>query len=538
MGLRSREHWAALYALKSTAVTLSVSFTVPQAVFLEEEAWGREGRCGSSLDGHCILLGSTHYVWYRHDSTGVDPGDRDTESELAGRTGIEVTLGAGTLTSTQVATATASAIDGTAGFSATSTDDQVDVTGASSAAAGATTHADKGAYGILGMRDISIGGGAAVDTERAMQIDPADLPGSGLITIKGFVAQVTAHSSGVDFQVGVHQGGSDGNPTGATLAGTLGATSGTATGRVFVAASTPIVLDVADGPIWLTWMGDGAGVSIAFVGSGTAAAISSNFRTASGIQIFSTGTSGSGSSFASTVPSGSTPVAFVAALALVYEAEPFQTDMLAKGRIGTRFAEDSPSTNFTEGTSGALLLVGNSFQAPFELEWDQFSVNYDTHSEGSDYRYAVAVGGTADDDYSGAVWQDLGQTSGTATGWVDVDVPLSTVVTVPANTRFFQTIKFDGSGSVLSFDQTTPGEYSPEEEPAAFYLGNTTESECDDGTFLGSGATTNVDFDPAVATPVGAFTPNGTVFQNNNSPGVRGRYRIRGTGGGGGFAIV
>ncbi len=84
--------------------------------------------------------------------------------------------------------------------------------------------------------------------------------------------------------------------------------------------------------------------------------------------------------------------------------------------------------------------------------------------------------------------------------------------------------------SALAYDAGAPDQFGPPQDPAAFYNGNTSESEADDGT-LGGTPTTNVQFDPSLpqVSPDGTtLTPNGTIYNNSNNVGVRMRFEIPG----------
>ena len=81
--------------------------------------------------------------------------------------------------------------------------------------------------------------------------------------------------------------------------------------------------------------------------------------------------------------------------------------------------------------------------------------------------------------------------------------------------------------SSLAFDPgPAPDVYDPPDNPAGYYLGNTTESEVDDGS-LGGTATTNVSFDEADAQS-GMITPNGDIYNNSNNVGARAVVEVLG----------
>src|SRR5690606_28695489 len=143
---------------------------------------------------------------------------------------------------------------------------------------------------------------------------------------------------------------------------------------------------------------------------------------------------------------------------------------------------------------------------------------------GQDYRAAWAEGGAAANDLSGATFQDIGQTSGTTTGWSDIAIATDRHISVTASARAWLTIRCNfanaSGSSELSFETTTGlNQFNRAANPARYYGGNTPESEC-----FPPGGTDNIDFDPTVPL-VGVIEPNGTNTNNNNNVGVRARLR-------------
>jgi hypothetical protein len=504
----------------------------PMSAAYDEPTMRDMGRAGFLHAGHYWLLGTTHYVWYTLDGVGWDPGDFDTA--LDGRTGIQVALTGGNRTAAQVATATAIAIDSVEGVSASADGASVAVVGTASAAAGARGIDDAGEFGIVGMQYVALAGinSFANAATSAALLDAAEMP-SGPVLITGFRMSVgDTHTAGCT--VAVYQGGvSDTDGSTAALLGVAGVTTpGTTEAEVYVAAAEPFVVDFSEGDVWVAWSHDAAGFEAPYpfnAGGGPLHIIArdtSNWVVASGF----TTREHSGitltsdpEDWPSTLPAVTSQTVGMPPIALSYvSAADFQSDMAPVGRIGTRAAAGDLT-----GESTFTLLVGNSFTSPSILGMSVYDagVAYASHAEGSDYRLSLATGGAAVDDFSGASFTDIGLADGTDTGWVDA-VPVVDVPIAP-NSRIWIMIHHTAGASSLAFDPDGGDAiYDPVFDPAAYYNGNTSESEADDGTLAGT-PSTNVEFDEDVPQS-GVVSPNGTIYNNNNNVGVRLRYAVRG----------
>ena len=506
----------------------SVSRTVEFGPINEEyssEIMRDLGRVGSQIIGHYFVLNSSHYVWYRHDGVGFDPGTN--AAALSGLTGIQVDLPAGNVAANDVASLTSGAIDGVGPFSTSVSTNEVTISGASTVTTG-TSYDSAGEVGVMGTRGDGILGlnSFAADTLRGTCIPEASLP-SNPFMVTGFrIAIGNVHTA--QLTAALYQGGAaDDDFDGATLLGTLGTTTGSGTVEFqFVATEDGIFVDPTNGRIWVVWSHTTGGFQQPFTFGATALTATSDYFINAGGDASHVMTGGTAFSDPSNFPATMSTVASseigIPSIMLAYAEAPWHSDMVPVGRIGTR---QSDASTFTSN-SALPLLVGNSFTTPDNLGMEVFraGVNYNVHQSGSDYRLALATGGAADNDFSGATWQDIGQTSGTATGWNDIDAP--TGVSITASSRIFITLEFDGSGSRLAYDATGPDAYSPAGNEAAYYNGNTTECEVDDGS-LGGVATTNIDFDPTTAL-TGVYTPDGEIYQNNNNVGVRMLYHVPG----------
>ncbi|TXH17467.1 MAG: hypothetical protein E6R03_03945 [Hyphomicrobiaceae bacterium] len=503
-----------------------------------EETMRDMGRLGSHIVGHYWLLGGTHYVWYTHDGSGFDPGDFD--AALAALDGIEVTLAAGNRTAAQVATATASAIDGEGTYAAVADGVEVTVTGTDEAEAGARDWDEAGDFGLRGMQTYNLAGlnsfpNAA--TSGAL-LNPTSLPVDPII-VTGFRVSVSAvHDA--QMTVALYQGGvSDTDFTGAVLLGALGATSGTATATtLYVPATAPFEVDPGAGRVWVLWSHDAGDFEAPYP-----LTIESNPDHVAAIATCDWVITADQCTYeANTIPLSSDPTDWPGVLPAVtnttvgvpsiaisfVSAADFQCNMRVVGRIGTRAAADALT-----GTSQATLLVGNSFTTPANVGMTVLdaSVNYFWHEPDDHYRLSLAVGGAANNNFSGADFTDIGIADGPGTGWVDVE-PAPGTIAIPASSRIFITIHHTTGvpdSSVLAFDQGAPNAYGPADNPAAYYNGNTTESEADNG-FLG-GAPSTITFDENVPQS-GVVIIDGTNYNNNNNVGVRMRYAVEG------FAVV
>ncbi len=521
------------------AITVSLP---PMSAESSEPVMRDMGRAGAHIMGHYWLLGTTHYVYYTLDGAGFDPGGTDGNgvaysTALVGRTGIEVALGAGNHDETAVAAATAIALTG-AGFPTTAVGGAVEVTGATSASAGPTDFDSAGPVGLLGMQNAFRGGTSSFpgSSLRGSQLDPADLPADPFIVTGGRISAGNVHA--VQSTMALYQGGVDGNFETASFVGVIGTTTGSATDtQIYVVAPQPFVVDPANGPIWLMVMDSGGGWEAPADTVGSGAGTSSNYLVTGGQGIW-TVTGGPSSSdpadFPATLAAIDSSFTFLPSMAIGFVTQDdFQNDMAVVGRIGTR---EQDASLFT-GTSAATLAVGNSFDTPATLGMsvETGGVNYNNHVLGSDYRMSLVVGGAAFNDFSGGAWFDIGVAGAgtTTTGWVDVAPP--GVIPIPPSSRIFVAIHHTetaggGADTELAFDAGAPDVYGPDTNPAAYYNGNTSESEFDDGS-LGGVPSTNVEFDEAVPqVPVDGqtLTPNGDLYNNDNNVGVRMRYTVRG----------
>lgn len=521
------------------ATTGLVTLTLPSmSVELSEESMRDMGRLGSHIAGHYVRIGTMHYLWWNHDGLGWDPGAASLEGRsggpLEGLTGIEVTLASGNRTAAQVATATATAIDGTAGLSATADDDQVSVTGAATATAGARTFATASGQGLLGMRQTGTLTYSPFnsDTIRAARLDPSALP-AGPFVVSGFRVRVEgAHS--VQLAAAIYQGGTASSFEGATLVGSLGVTSGSATSALLYTAATPLTVDPSAGQLWVAWMHDsGSGFTSSYADITSADGLDSQYIAtgANGTYLVTSGVASSDPADLPAslgVPTGGSVVFPSIALAIVPGATG-QCDMRVSGRLGTRADSNDLNQQPAFGPSEATLFVGNSYTSPdvlgMTLDW--LEVAYGDHDAGSHYRGSFGTGGTAANNHYGSTDYDVGQFSAAGTGWVRQEPP--SPIAIPAATRCWMKLRFDGSGSSLLYQddlQAPDGFNDSGRDPAAYFNGFTTESEFDDGTLSGT-ASTNISFDPAIAL-TGLVQPNGTNYNFDNGVGVRGQWSVPG----------
>jgi hypothetical protein len=452
---------------------------------------------------------------------------------LAGRSPIAVTLAAGNQAAPAVASAVASAITADGRYSASALSDVVTVN-AGSVAFGARSWPSS-SFGLLGMQystDLIGTTYFAADTLRCARLDPAEIPSDPFVVTGGRLVIGTLHTA--QATVALYQGGSTASPVGASFVGVVGTTSGSATESVlFFGCPAPFSIDPSAGPIWVTWMHDTGGANFPFPLTGSAAGTTSNYITSGGSGIVYT-TAGPASSnpadFPASFPAPTASFPTFPSIAISYVgAADFQNDLRVVGRFGTRAAAAALTSQ-----SNNTLLVGNSYTAPAILGMSvrDAGVNYAVHIAGSNYRLSLATGGAAANDFSGAAWYDIGEAGGTATGWVDV-TPTPGSVAIPASAQCWITVHHtEGTPpvSALAYDAGAPDQFGPPQDPAAYYGGNTTESEADDGT-LGGTPSTNVQFDPALpqVSPDGTvLVPNGTIYNNNNNVGVRMTYEIAG----------
>lgn len=527
----------------------STTFTVPAAIYDEDDAILRAtGRAGGLLTLHYIAFPAVSvYVYFRQGDATPDPGDY--VGALSGYTGIEVSLGTSNVSRSGVATAIASAItsSGAGGLSATSASDEVTVSGTDTHTFGSNDWDAAGRAGILGTPDdrvLSLNS-FATNTFRVCLLDAADLPSNPILITGCAVAIGDTHTSGI--VISVYQGGvSDTDPSGATLVGTVGVTAGDSSTFVWdLIHSSGVLVDPSAGRIWIGIMHATGGAEMSFTWEAQASSTGNNYVVAGG-NVMRLITGGPASSDPADLPAtvgsvASSEIGMPAIRLTFVESGAFQNDCEPVFRIGTLagLANGERDDTFTfASTTDDALIVANSYTVP--AGWDgvelyRTSINYFAHVSGSDYRSLLAVGGSAVDNFSGATFYDVGQTTGSATGWNDVDAPAG--IPLAAGSRIWLAIKFDGEPDPgprtgISFDSGAPGTFEDEHWGTAYlYNGNTSESEVAPASnpIVGPGEeTTNVDYDPSTSDPAGGtFTPDGLNFTNDNNVGVSGMAIVR-----------
>ncbi len=546
--MKPRALWfAALFGLQ--AAPASITATMPPANWSDSADPARTmGRTMAHLSMHYWLLGASHYVWYNHGTT-PDPAIA-SPAELSGRTGIEVALTAGAHTDVQVATATATAIDAVAGLSASSSGADVTVVGAASASAGGTGFASRGREGILGTPDdraLTLNSFPA-PTLRASLLDASDW-GNEPIVITGFTLGVgDTHDAGI--VIAIYQGGSaDNNFAGATLLGHVGTTAGDATiSQAVRVQSSGVYVDPSLGRVWLALMHSTGDAEMAFTWFSQGSATGNNWIT-TGNNAIHLMTSGPASSSSGDLPAtlgsvASSELGMPAIQLSFVQAGSFQSNMQPTFDFGTLHevvAGQRDLAAIGPNSSNDALVVGNSFNVPVDmrgLELLRTAINYDTHVDGSDYCSHLGVGGAAVDDWSGATVYQVGQTSGTATGWNYVDAPAG--IPLAAGTRVWLLLEFDASGSALGFDSGAANIFEDEHfGEAPWYNGPSSESEYAplSNPLVSAGQeTTNLDYDPASdgLQPANSLpgpwvvVPNGTLFNPGNNVGQFGTALTRG----------
>lgn len=548
--------WVAL-AFSGTAAAPAapeVTITLPPANYDESEGTYRTmGRIGGHLHLHYFTLGAGYYVWFRQGSASPDPGATLSGMAaplvpgLAGLTGIRVDLPASAQTDVQVATAVAAAIDAVSGLSATSSGADVTVVGVATAAAGTTPYSSVGREGIIGTPDnrTEAQNSFATASLRASLLDSSDW-GDVPIVITGFALGVgDTHTTGC--VVAIYQGGTADNETGtATLLGHVGTTAGDGTIDQYVTVqSNGVYVDPSLGRVWVAFMAD-SGFEASFTWYSQSSATGNNYITTSNNAVHLV-TAGPSSSDSADLPTtlGATASSELGMLALrlaFVEAGAFQNHMAPTFAFGTLagLAVGERDTTFTFASStDDGLIVGNAFNVPADmrgLELHRSWINYDTHVSGSDYAALVGVGGAAVDDMDGSTFYFVGQTSGTATGWNPIDAPSG--IPLAAGTRVRLVVKYDGEPdpgprSAIAFDSGGSGDQYEDDHwgSATWYAGNTSESEYAplDNPIVSAGQeTTNVDYDPSVADPVGVWNPNGVNFTSDNNVGTYGEAETTG----------
>lgn len=509
----------------------TLAVTMAPASFVTDEAAARDGVAGGTLTGAWwVIPGKAgvpdRYVWYSHDGQGLDPGlDEDA---LAGLEGIEVQLAAGNRTAAQVATSTAAAIDAHDDYTAVADGDNVEVTGLI-AAAGFTTGgawADRGGGGVIGCTDVSPLGDFAVTTGAVSQLSPAALPPAGTrFRVHGFqIYWGTVHTGQI--AVAVYQGNTaaDGTSEGATLVKHMGVTTGTATGQwvtVLLAPADTFTMDATDGRIFVARAGD-SGSRHGAENLGTQVSARSWTYWHLGVSTWngswalaaSGNITGSGATFPATLPAQGTANSFVPAIRLLYTVEPWVGSGEWRARVGTR----SSAATFTSDVA-IDFFVGLSYALPNVIGMELASIGaaLSVHTTTGQPRVEAWAGGDASNDYTNAtLLHSTAQMTGTATGWLDFEVPAGAAAA--ASSRLWLTIKGLNSTSEILYSASGPAEYSPDLDPAG-YLNLSSETENPEGQGI------STDGASPTASPLEPTTP---PTNPPNYPALRGEMRVPG----------
>ncbi len=522
----------------------SITRTMPPANFDvgSDHTLRAMGLVGGHLHGHYSIVGGTHYVWFRQGDAAPDPGAY--VAALGGLTGVETVLPASGQTDAQVATAVAGALTG-AGFTASALGADVTVNSATWTP-GAISYTEAAYQGMVGVHDVRIEDGITsagnINSLRLAQIDPADLPATDFL-VNGIAVRIgDVHTS--NFALGLYQGGAaDDDLNGCTYLGALGTTDTANGANVWeYVQSSGIVVDPTAGRLWIAFSTTLATSELEFVISSQAQGSTSSFVIHNTNQCI---VNASGGEAVSTTDPATFPASLTATGATEQGIPPFrmaiqeistlQSNMAPEFDFGTMVGklngQRAADPGFT-GSSGNDFIVGNSYNVPatmLGLELAEMYLAYNTYNPGDNMRLFLAVGGDAIDDVNNAFFYDLGQTSGSGVGWHSSVAPAG--VPLAAGTRVWMILKHDGlSGTQIAFAPTgAANQFEGFEWGAApWYNGEATESEYAATNPFVTVPTTTIDFDQAVADPIGATFFDGNHIQQSNNVGTRGRAVTRG----------
>lgn len=520
-------------------VSANTTRTMPPANFdLNSDSTLRVmGVVGGHLHGHYSIVGGTHYVWFRQGAAAPDPGLY--VAALGALTGVETVLPASGQTGTQVATAVAAALT-TAGFTASSTGADVTVNSATWTP-GVITYTEPAYQGMVGVHDSRIENGIVsagnLDGLRMAQIDPTYLPATDFL-VSGLAVRIgDDHTAAV--AVGLYQGGpADDDLTGAAYLGALGVTTPANGANVWdYIQSSGIVVDPSAGRLWIAFSTSSSATELEFVISSQTQGASSSFLIHNTNQCVITA---AGADDIAT----SDPTAFPASLTgtganeqgippfriAIQEVSTLQSNMSPQFEFGTQVQKlngvRSPTHGFT-GSSTNQFIVGNNYNVPSDmrgLELSEMYLAYASYTLGENMRLILATGGDAADDMNNAVFYDVGQTSGTVSNTWHSVASVPTGIPITEGTRVWLALKNEGTGTTeLAFAPT--GQVNQFEGvdwgPALWYGGESTESERANANPFVTVADTTIDFDAAVADPVGAHTFDGNNIQQSNNVGIR-----------------
>ncbi len=549
----------------------TVEFTLPPANYAADESTSRNmGRIGGHLALHHVLLGTSHYVWWRQGPASPDPGaDLGSGSALvpalAGRTGIMVPLPALPQTDAENATATAAAINAVDGLTASSVGAVVEVTGfgMSSVAPGAVSFAARGREGIIGTPDTRAFTrfSTPASSMRGHLLD-ASRWGNVPIVMTGAALGIGAtHAQPV--VVSVYQGGiSDTDFNGATRLGALVITAGDGvTGGPVYIPNSGVYVDPSLGRVWLMTM-HAPGSELSYTWSGQPSATGHDYIVTAGNAVF-VEAAGVASSDPADLPAtlGATNpalnnIGFLAIQIAFVDAALFQCSVAPGFDFGTQAGRATgvrdASFTFTSSTTVGFL-TGNPYTVPATmrgLELYQLHVNYAAHALGVDLGAHLGIGGAAVNDWSGATVYHVGPATGATgieTGWVSTAVAPAGIP-LTEGSRVWPLIESpEDVGTANAFDTGAPNEFEAEHWGlASWYGGAANESgyEPDSSPSTGPGeGSTNLSFDASLygvqdehdaTTNPGPWVvvPNGALVSDGNNAGIYGTAITRG------FAVI
>ncbi len=504
--------------------TLRVSY--PESAWLGDAdpiTW--QGTWAGTLVPSWHPVTATDYLFFtQNDGTGrfigADPGP--FEPSLAGMTGREIQLPAGSLSPADVGAAVQTQWNafGTGVVATHTGGGTVDYVGnfdadaAASAGPGDSWENRGAGTSAYGATELDAAGVSRQDTDWMswVQVENSALPSV-------MMRAVGVRFRGENVRMAVALGTVDGNPGGESVqwqALLAGGGSGWHT-YYFTPAEVFPIDGTASPRVFLGTDGDSGGASGIFGGPSQ----NLGLQVTGGNNVFRTGAStGAATPFPATVPalSGGN-FNFGLSVQLIVQVGPFygDGDWQSEAGMDPRIVAVPPNTTTMDQVIPGF---GFDFPAVASLEIRDIQLYLGNHDAAPDDQLRVEVwdnpGGLSTTSMAGdTIYSDVGPTSGTDTGWVSV---LPARIPVNGGGEYRITLKGEPGGAAndTNFGFTLGGYGDVVEKPAWSLLATMEASEVE---YTAANGETSIPFDPQVATP-SPMAPNSAAIFPGNSGGL------------------
>ena len=486
----------------------------------DEPTW--EGTWSGTMVGSWHPVDGSSFPFFTQDDgtgryVGVNP--EPYEPSLSGQTGVEIRLAAGTQTPDDVGAATEAQwhAAGT-GIVATHIGGGVvryvgvfDAAAAAAAGPGAewaTRGAGTGAYGAVQL-DAPGSARADIDWQSWCQIEVASLPG-----VACRVVGIRFRGDNLRFIVAT--GGVNGDPESASVRyqGVHGG-GGSGWHNVYFEPSEVFDLGSSPPPVWLGVDGTAGGASGVYGSTSQ----STGLETTGGNRIFRTGAAnGVGTPIGATVPAlNGGNFAFGLAVQLIIQVGPFY----GSGGWKSNACVDPAQVPVPPNTVG-MESVAPTFPFAFPqypgLEMESLQLYFASHAAGVQNQMRVelfeAAGAMSLVDATGeTIFHDLGPSTGTATGWVEM---LSSPIDISTAGELRVSIKSASTGFGMSLGFTSGGYPNNVGRPGWPLAATVGDGELE---YLAANGETWWDFQAANAT-ASPLAPDSTPDTPGNAPGM------------------